>query len=97
MGKQTAVEFLIKEFSEILGPLETKPMQDLLLVDAIKRAKQMDMEQKRNMFDCGRKYQLTGEGPFKEVYEEMYVIEDVIGDVKGKQKSETRIFITNIK
>jgi hypothetical protein len=76
-NKQTAVEFLIKEFSEILGPLETKPMQDLLLVDAIKRAKQMDMEQKRNMFDCGRQYQLTGEGTFKEVYEEMYVIEDV--------------------
>lgn len=74
---QTAVEFLIKEFSEILGPLETKPMQDLLMMDAIKRAKQMDKEQKRNMFDCGRQYQLTGEGTFKEVYEEMYVIEDV--------------------
>ena len=77
MGKQTAVEFLIKEFSEILGPLDTKPIQDLLMMDAMKRAKQMDIEQKQNMFDCGRQYQLTGEGTFKEVYEEMYVIEDV--------------------
>ena len=77
MGKQTAVEFLIKEFSEILGPLDTKPIQDLLMMDAMKRAKQMDIEQKRNMFNCGRQYQLTGEGTFKEVYEEMYVIEDV--------------------
>jgi hypothetical protein len=76
-NKQTAVEFLIKEFSEILGPLETKPMQDLLMMDAMKQAKQMDIEQKRNMFGCGRQYQLTGEGTFKEVYEEMYVIEDV--------------------
>ena len=76
MGKQTAVEFLIKEFSEILGPLETKPMQDLLIVDAINKAKQMDIEQKRNMFDCGRQYQLTGEGTFKEVYEEIYDTQD---------------------
>ena len=41
------------------------------------QAIEMDMEQKRNMFDCGRQYQLTGEGTFKEVYEEMYVKEDV--------------------
>jgi hypothetical protein len=33
---KTAVQFLVKEFSDILGPLETKPMQDLLLIDAIK-------------------------------------------------------------
>jgi len=70
--KQTAVDFLINEFSEILGPLETKPMHDILMMDAMKRAKEMDMEQKQNMFNCGRQYQLTGEGTFKEVYEEIY-------------------------
>jgi hypothetical protein len=42
---KTAVEFLVKEFSDILGPLDIKPMQDLLLVDAIKRAKEMEKEQ----------------------------------------------------
>jgi hypothetical protein len=47
-------------------------MQDLLMMEAMKRAKQMDKEQKRNMFDCGRQFQLTGEGTFKEVYEEIY-------------------------
>jgi hypothetical protein len=72
MENKTAVEFLIKEFSEILGPLETKPMQDLLMMDAMKRAKQMDKEQKQNMFDCGRQFQLTGEGTFTEVYNETY-------------------------
>lgn len=41
----TAVEYLVKEFSDILGPLDTKPMQDLLLVDAMKRAKEMENEQ----------------------------------------------------
>ena len=45
MSKQTAVNFLIKEFSDILGPLETKPMQDLLMMDAMKKAKEMEKEQ----------------------------------------------------
>ena len=45
MSKQTAVNFLIKEFSDILGPLETKPMQDLLLMDAMKQAKEMEKQQ----------------------------------------------------
>ncbi|MFN9114833.1 MAG: hypothetical protein ACK5XN_32640 [Bacteroidota bacterium] len=43
--KQTAVDYLVKELSAILGPLETKPMQDLLMVDAINKAKQMEKEQ----------------------------------------------------
>ena len=43
--KQTAVDYLVKELSAILGPLETKPMQDLLMVDAINKAKQMEEEQ----------------------------------------------------
>lgn len=44
--EQTAVEFLVKEFSEILGQIKTEPMQDLLLVDAINRAKEMEKEQR---------------------------------------------------
>ena len=43
--KQTAVDYLVKELSAILGPLETKPMQDLLMIDAINKAKQMEEEQ----------------------------------------------------
>lgn len=44
-NKQTAVEFLIKEFSEILGPIDTKSMQDLLLMDAMNQAKEMEKQQ----------------------------------------------------
>jgi hypothetical protein len=51
--KQTAVEWLINEFSEILGPLETKPIQDLLMVDAIKQAKEMEKQQIINACDVG--------------------------------------------
>ena len=52
--KQTAVEWLVKEFSEILGPLKTKPMQDLLIVDAINQAKQMEKEQMENVWHDSR-------------------------------------------
>ena len=72
MSKQTAVEFLIKEFNDILGPLDTKPMQDLLMMDAMKRAKQMEKEQQKYFFDCGRQYQLNGEGTFTQVYSETF-------------------------
>lgn len=45
MSKQSAVEYLVKEFSEILGKIKTEPMQDLLMVDAINKAKQLEKEQ----------------------------------------------------
>lgn len=52
---QTAVEYLIKEFSEILGPLRTEGMTDLLLFDAIRKAKQMEKEQREKDFIEGYK------------------------------------------
>ena len=51
--KQTAVEYLTKEFSDILGPLDTKSMQDLLLVDAITIAKEKEKQQIINAFETG--------------------------------------------
>ncbi len=41
----TSIDYLVKEFSEILGPLTTQPMQDLLLVDAINKAKEMHKQE----------------------------------------------------
>lgn len=38
----------------------------------IEKAKERDKEQKLNMFNCGRQYQVTGEGTFKQVYQEIY-------------------------
>lgn len=70
--KKTSVEFLIKEFSDIIGPLDTKPMQDLLMMDAMKMAKAMEKEHNEYFFNCGRNYQLTGEGTFTETYDETY-------------------------
>jgi hypothetical protein len=55
-NRQTAVEYLVKEFSAILGPIKTEPMQDLLLVDAIKQAKQMEKEQKQEFYNEGKDF-----------------------------------------
>jgi len=43
-----------------------------LTVEDWKQAKERDKEQKLNMFNCGRQYQVTGEGTFKQVYQEIY-------------------------
>lgn len=51
--KKTAVDYLIKEFSDILGKLKTEPMQDLLLVDAINKAKTMEIEQIKDAYGDG--------------------------------------------
>jgi hypothetical protein len=70
--KETAVEYLTKEFSDILGPLDTKPMQDLLLVDAIKRAKEMEKQQIIDAYERGDKYkfEVPGEQYYNETYEQ---------------------------
>ena len=43
--KQTAVYWLIKEINILLGPLETRSIQDILIIDAIEQAKVMEKEQ----------------------------------------------------
>ena len=67
--KQTAVEWL---FHNLKSHFE----HDGDLLEAVQMsfqyAKEMEKEQKQFIFDCGRQYQLTGEGTFTEVYNETY-------------------------
>jgi hypothetical protein len=51
--KKTAVEWLVEELSDVLGPMDTNSIRDLLLMDAINRAKEMEKEQ---MIDFAFKY-----------------------------------------
>jgi hypothetical protein len=60
--QQTAVEWLEQEM--------LKP--NLSMKEILEQAKDMDKIQKFHMFNCGRQYQLTGEGTFKQVYQETY-------------------------
>ena len=66
MSKQSSVEWLFEQF--VNG--------DMYNVEDAQRIKHqallMDIEQKKFMFDCGRQYQLTGEGTFTQVYQETY-------------------------
>jgi hypothetical protein len=69
MKQQTAVEFLINEISVILGPLKNKPMQDLLMVDAINKAKEMEKNNLEKFYDHGSLSLLeTGHGDTFEKY-----------------------------
>ena len=52
MSKQTSVDFLIEEFSAILGKVNCTAMQDLLLKDAVEEARDMhEVEIMRAFYD----------------------------------------------
>jgi len=61
--KQIAVEWLASYI---------KGITDLNCNEIIEQAKQMEKEQNEYFFNCGRQYQLTGEGTFKQVHNETY-------------------------
>jgi hypothetical protein len=52
--KQTAVEWLVEELSDVLGPMDTNSIRDLLLTDAINRAKEIEKEQMLKTFTESR-------------------------------------------
>jgi len=50
-----SIDYLIKEFSAVLGKIKTNPMQDLLLVDAMAKAKEMHKQEIIDAYyQCGR-------------------------------------------
>ena len=53
MGKQTAVEYLLEEFSTIIGTVSFTVTQDLFIRDAVIKAKEMEKEQIKDAFDEG--------------------------------------------
>lgn len=70
--KQTAVEFLIKEFSEILGPIDTKSMQDLLLMDAMNQAKEMEKQQHSATYGNAIRDTINNKINFEKYYNERF-------------------------
>jgi len=63
--KQTAVDWLINQLPNI-------DWIDPWYRDKLSQAKAMEKEQMKSMFDCGRQYQLTGEGTFTQVHNETF-------------------------
>ena len=52
----TAVEYLINELSDIIGPIEATLSGELLLAGAIKRAKEMEKKQIKDAYKRGQKH-----------------------------------------
>ena len=66
----TAVEHLINELSDIIGPIEATNSGELLLVGTIKRAKEMEREQREKDFIEGYKKRAEiGNSIFDEISE----------------------------
>jgi hypothetical protein len=63
--KQTAVDLLV-------SILNKDGFAPVLTDEEIHQAKQMEKEHNEYFFNCGRQYQLTGEGTFKQVHNETY-------------------------
>ena len=59
--KQTAIDWLVEQYCS-----ENYNNQ------VFEQAKQIEKEQMKFMFDCGRNFQLTGEGTFEEIYNETF-------------------------
>jgi hypothetical protein len=53
MEEQTAVEFLLEEFSAIIGKINFTAMQGLLMKDAIEKAEEIEKKQKMDAFNKG--------------------------------------------
>jgi hypothetical protein len=58
--KQTAVDFFLKEMSDIIGIVNTDAFQNLLMVDAYNKAKQMEKEQGIELIKDACMYQVAG-------------------------------------
>jgi len=68
------IQVVIGEMNGELSSYESGYKQCLINIqnDIDLQMMAMEKEQKKFMFDCGRQYQLTGEGTFTEVYNETY-------------------------
>jgi hypothetical protein len=68
--QQTAVEWYDNQLRKVFS--NTTEASNFSHEELLQQAKERDKEQKLNMFNCGRQYQVTGEGTFKQVYQEIY-------------------------
>jgi len=67
MSKQTALQWFLDKLPH---SIETQ------FSEQIQQALQMEKEHNEYFFNCGRQYQLTGEGRFKQVHNETYEGQD---------------------
>lgn len=74
--EQTSVEWLIDQAMVLViqymnGTLNEDTLEDDIFNIGTK-AKEMEKEKQEYFFECGRNFQLTGEGTFQKVYDETF-------------------------
>ena len=72
MKKQTAVEWLLEEFSAIIGRVSFTVTQDLFIRDAVIKAKEMEKEQIIDAFGVGCHVESTRLIHYNEMAEQYY-------------------------
>lgn len=72
MKKQTSVDFLIEEFSSILGKVNFTSMQGLLMKDAVEEARYMHEIEITEAFEHGELPKLSVNYKAEEYYNETY-------------------------
>jgi hypothetical protein len=79
--KQTAVEWLVKEFSNILGKIQTETLKDsIFLINAIEQAKEIEKEQQLELIQF-----LADREDFKENSSiSIFIAEDYLNQFKNK-------------
>lgn len=70
MSKKTAVEYLVKEFSDILGEINLSGMQEILLMDAITKAKALEKKQIIDAYKEGVQGTLFAEDYYTQTYKD---------------------------
>ena len=63
--KQSSIDWLASNLGEHI-------VWEEKIIDLIEQAKAMHEEESELIFECGRNFQLTGEGTFNEVYNETF-------------------------
>ena len=71
-NKQSSVEFFLYEMFSLLGEFENKALPSYKIMDLFEQAKAMHKEESQKIFECGRNFQLTGEGTFEQYYNQTY-------------------------
>ena len=72
VGNRTAGEWLIGKLQTQDGTYRGFCNIAITHEKILIQAKEMEKEKQKYFFDCGRQYQLTGEGTFNQVYNETY-------------------------
>ena len=72
MKKQTAVEWLLEEFSAIIGRVSFTVTQDLFIRDAVIKAKEMEKEQIIDAFGVGCHVESTRLIGYQDIADDYY-------------------------